>query len=172
MVCVQRIRRAFSLPEITVTLMLLGVLAASSIAVVRPMGEQNQRDEALMSLGHMVRVQDTYFFANGSLVSPLDMTARIPELTWIPATDLGSATSSESATEVSLYAEGTTVLGAVRYGSSGCALVRREYTPSSGVPPVVWALKETAPICSPDLASALSPQAGSGVSSNRPLVLP
>lgn len=164
--------RAFSLAEVTVTLLLVGVMATAAIVVVRPLGEQNQRDEAMASLGHLVRVQDSHFFASSSLVSALDMAAQIPELTWLPTTELTAPSASTSPDEVALYAQGTTLLGAVRYGSRGCALVRREYTPQAAAPPVAWALKESATTCSPDLAQALLPTGRQGTEPTFPLSVP
>lgn len=160
----RRSSRAFSLAEMLATVVLIGILSAITFGSMRSDDTGAQRSEAFASLTRLLRVEDSQMFAAGAIAGTATITTIDPEL----------AVTSEPSTApdiVSVQVTGSTLLAAARFGDQGCVLLRREYAPTAGVDPVVWAIADTAAICAASGAADLVVIGDRGLRADRPVIL-
>lgn len=157
-----RPRHAFTMVEAAVTFFILAGLALTAVAVLRPDGAGNDT-AAKASLGIAIEQQVTAVLSSGA---PLALDGLRP----VGLVDFttGASTGSEL---VSVALDGQTFAAAASAGSASCWMVRRDFDPASSTPEL-WAVASSGSCTANRALDLIAPVDGSGLSRNRPAVLP
>ncbi len=157
-----RRRHAFTMVEAAVTFFIIAGLSLTAVALLRPDGGGNDT-AAKASLGIAIEQQVTGVLAGGAPVvlgamrpvGPVNFTT-------------GASTGSET---VSVALDGQVFAAAASAGDASCWLVRRDFDPAS-VTPELWAVASSGSCTATRAMDLVAPADGSGLSQNRPAVLP
>lgn len=161
-----RAKRAFSLVETIVTLVLIGVLAAVLLPQILSSDRGSDDTAARQSLTGVVQDQSTLFSIDGSFSdNPARLSAIDNERSFV-----GPNESSSAPDEASVAVAGSSVGVAVRGKGETCWYLLKNFESTTG-PQEVWALKDDSSTCqaSDALTLTLGDSPNDGSSSTRPL---